>query len=340
MWHLWPPRPFSCVCACQLNTMPSTRILRIRSDLLPLDSFPCLTLLKREIVSRLSACISLHVLVFNVELGGGGGGAAPSSFPKVQTLPQCSGNRWQQHFFIFFQFSPRQKITVWQGIPGVSVTGLGPRGCSETELCCRHETQRWDFCIKQKWKVGFNRRRWCLRSLWLTAALYLLAAAVALLITWKIPINSFDVQEKARNLLGEFVSTHYISWLLSFAWIGWGLTRVPPLPFGSFFLDSNYIDRIKATFKGGEDKRALPHRHGVNGCFTLPPSVSVKTSAGPKCGLPRVCPPDRFAVRLTSGAADVVGPRICFQGQTCVTGSTRNLRELRLAPKKPPPKPN
>lgn len=36
---------------------------------------------------------------------------------------------------------------------------------------------------------------------------------------------------------------------------------------GFIFLDSNYIDRIKATFKAGEDKRALPYRRSVNGYF-------------------------------------------------------------------------
>ncbi|XP_029682796.1 protein FAM3C isoform X2 [Takifugu rubripes] len=98
------------------------------------------------------------------------------------------------------------------------------------------------------------------------AALYLLAAAVALLLTWKIPINSFDVQEKARNIL-----------------------------------DSNYIDRIKGKFK------------------------AVKTSADLKCRLSKVCPPDHFAMRLTSGAADVVGPQICFEGKIIMSHVLNNV---------------
>ncbi|XP_056886163.1 protein FAM3C [Takifugu flavidus] len=98
------------------------------------------------------------------------------------------------------------------------------------------------------------------------AALYLLAAAVALLLTWKIPINSFDVQERARNIL-----------------------------------DSNYIDRIKGKFK------------------------AVKTSADLKCRLSKVCPPDHFAMRLTSGAADVVGPQICFEGKIIMSHVLNNV---------------
>lgn len=42
---------------------------------------------------------------------------------------------------------------------------------------------------------------------------------------------------------------------------------------------------------------------------------SVWTSFKPKCSLPRVCPPDHFAFRIRSGAANVVGPQICFEGK-------------------------
>lgn len=47
-------------------------------------------------------------------------------------------------------------------------------------------------------------------SLRLKAALRLPAVIAVLLITWGISINSFDVQEKARNILGELISTYYI----------------------------------------------------------------------------------------------------------------------------------
>lgn len=47
--------------------------------------------------------------------------------------------------------------------------------------------------------------------------------------------------------------------------------------------------------------------------------VSGPVSADQNCGLPRVCPPNHFALRLTSGAANVVGPQICFEGKMCVT---------------------
>ncbi len=47
-------------------------------------------------------------------------------------------------------------------------------------------------------------------SLWLAAVLHLAVVIAVLLITWGISINLFDVQEKARNILGELISTYYI----------------------------------------------------------------------------------------------------------------------------------
>lgn len=32
-----------------------------------------------------------------------------------------------------------------------------------------------------------------------------------------------------------------------------------------------------------------------------------------KCGLPKPCPEDYLAFKITSGAASVVGPKICLQ---------------------------
>lgn len=36
------------------------------------------------------------------------------------------------------------------------------------------------------------------------------------------------------------------------------------------------------------------------------------------CGLSRACPPDHYAVHISSGAANVVGPKICFDGKMYV----------------------
>ncbi|XP_017263673.1 protein FAM3C [Kryptolebias marmoratus] len=49
------------------------------------------------------------------------------------------------------------------------------------------------------------------------------------------------------------------------------------------------------------------------------------STSGPKCNLPRVCPPDHFAFRLRSGAANVVGPQICFEGKTIMSHILNNV---------------
>ncbi|XP_037535720.1 protein FAM3C [Nematolebias whitei] len=49
------------------------------------------------------------------------------------------------------------------------------------------------------------------------------------------------------------------------------------------------------------------------------------TSFKPKCSLPRVCPPDHFAFRIRSGAANVVGPQICFEGHIIMSHILNNV---------------
>ncbi|XP_037619888.1 protein FAM3C [Sebastes umbrosus] len=45
----------------------------------------------------------------------------------------------------------------------------------------------------------------------------------------------------------------------------------------------------------------------------------------PKCGLSRVCPSDHFAIHISSGAANVVGPRICFDGEIIMSNVLNNV---------------
>ncbi|KAM3621547.1 uncharacterized protein V6R79_012649 [Siganus canaliculatus] len=45
----------------------------------------------------------------------------------------------------------------------------------------------------------------------------------------------------------------------------------------------------------------------------------------PKCSLPKACPPDHFALHIRSGAADVVGPRICFEGRIIMSYVLNNV---------------
>ncbi|XP_071761609.2 protein FAM3C isoform X1 [Centroberyx gerrardi] len=50
----------------------------------------------------------------------------------------------------------------------------------------------------------------------------------------------------------------------------------------------------------------------------MPKPIAVKTTTPKtvaKCNLSRPCPQDHFAFHITSGAADIVGPTICFDGK-------------------------
>uniref|UniRef100_A0A672IB46 ILEI/PANDER domain-containing protein n=1 Tax=Salarias fasciatus TaxID=181472 RepID=A0A672IB46_SALFA len=52
---------------------------------------------------------------------------------------------------------------------------------------------------------------------------------------------------------------------------------------------------------------------------------SAPTSPSPRCGLSAVCPSDRFAVHIRSGAANIVGPKICFDGKTIMSHVLNNV---------------
>uniref|UniRef100_A0A3Q4HPB7 FAM3 metabolism regulating signaling molecule D n=1 Tax=Neolamprologus brichardi TaxID=32507 RepID=A0A3Q4HPB7_NEOBR len=53
---------------------------------------------------------------------------------------------------------------------------------------------------------------------------------------------------------------------------------------------------------------------------TLAPPTSV-----PKCSLSRVCPPSHIALRIRSGAADIVGPTVCFDGKIIMSHALNNV---------------
>ncbi|XP_071657400.1 protein FAM3A-like [Patagioenas fasciata] len=51
-----------------------------------------------------------------------------------------------------------------------------------------------------------------------------------------------------------------------------------------------------------------------------------------RCGLPRPCPPSSLAFRLVSGAANVIGPRICLEGRMLMSSALNNVgRGLNIA---------
>uniref|UniRef100_A0A8C1K1Q5 Family with sequence similarity 3 member C n=1 Tax=Cyprinus carpio TaxID=7962 RepID=A0A8C1K1Q5_CYPCA len=56
------------------------------------------------------------------------------------------------------------------------------------------------------------------------------------------------------------------------------------------------------------------------------PAETVPTSPPRhKCGLSKPCPEDHFAFKITSGAASVVGPKICFQDNVLMSGLKNNV---------------
>ncbi|MED6236956.1 hypothetical protein ATANTOWER_016764, partial [Ataeniobius toweri] len=47
--------------------------------------------------------------------------------------------------------------------------------------------------------------------------------------------------------------------------------------------------------------------------------------AAPKCMLSTVCPPDYFPFKIQSGVANVVGPKICFDGKNIMSHILNNV---------------
>uniref|UniRef100_A0A4W6D818 FAM3 metabolism regulating signaling molecule D n=1 Tax=Lates calcarifer TaxID=8187 RepID=A0A4W6D818_LATCA len=62
-----------------------------------------------------------------------------------------------------------------------------------------------------------------------------------------------------------------------------------------------------------------------NTFLSLSSAYSATASPKPKCSLSRVCPPDHFALYIRSGAANVVGPKICFDGKIIMSHVLNNV---------------
>ncbi|KAM9758130.1 protein FAM3C-like [Menidia menidia] len=54
-------------------------------------------------------------------------------------------------------------------------------------------------------------------------------------------------------------------------------------------------------------------------------TVEVTIPSPPECSLSRNCPPHHFALHIRSGAANVVGPRICFSGKNIMSHVLNNV---------------
>ncbi|XP_037552105.1 protein FAM3C [Nematolebias whitei] len=58
---------------------------------------------------------------------------------------------------------------------------------------------------------------------------------------------------------------------------------------------------------------------------SLPVNVGPTKPAAHKCGLSKACAPGHFAFKMTSGAASVVGPRICLEDKLLMSGVKNNV---------------
>ncbi|XP_044299510.1 protein FAM3A isoform X1 [Varanus komodoensis] len=72
----------------------------------------------------------------------------------------------------------------------------------------------------------------------------------------------------------------------------------------------------------------------------VPAQINAGSHSGPrkarpkkyKCGLPRACPENSFAFRITSGAANVIGPKICLEDKMLMSSVKNNIgRGLNIA---------
>ncbi|XP_061544448.1 protein FAM3C [Phycodurus eques] len=59
--------------------------------------------------------------------------------------------------------------------------------------------------------------------------------------------------------------------------------------------------------------------------FRMKIAVQFKPKFQPKCNLSKRCPPDHFAIHVRSGAANVVGPKICFDGKIIMSHVLNNV---------------
>ncbi|KAF7669672.1 hypothetical protein LDENG_00151720 [Lucifuga dentata] len=63
-----------------------------------------------------------------------------------------------------------------------------------------------------------------------------------------------------------------------------------------------------------------------------PGNVSPTKTTKNKCGLSKACPPNHFSFKMASGAASVVGPKICLEDKILMSGVKNNVgRGLNIA---------
>ncbi|XP_068451170.1 protein FAM3C [Clinocottus analis] len=103
-----------------------------------------------------------------------------------------------------------------------------------------------------------------------------------------------------RNQAVVFIAA--VSGVLLITW-GFSIKSFDVLEKSGYILEFNDKDQIKPKFQ----------------------KAFSAITTGPKCSLARVCPSDHFALRISSGAANVVGPKICFDGKIIMSNALNNV---------------
>ncbi|XP_069003624.1 protein FAM3C [Embiotoca jacksoni] len=62
-----------------------------------------------------------------------------------------------------------------------------------------------------------------------------------------------------------------------------------------------------------------------NAVFWVETLQAVTTTSASKCSLSKACPVDHYALHIWSGAANVVGPKICFNGKIIMSHVLNNV---------------
>ncbi|XP_061631122.1 protein FAM3A isoform X3 [Phyllopteryx taeniolatus] len=86
---------------------------------------------------------------------------------------------------------------------------------------------------------------------------------------------------------------------------------------------------LASTLFGGESVSFV--RHFLNSASQEPTAAEVRPQRY-KCGLSAACPPKHLAFRLVSGAANVIGPKICLEDKMLLSSVKNNVgRGLNIA---------
>uniref|UniRef100_A0A8C0XVR6 Zgc:101783 n=1 Tax=Cyprinus carpio carpio TaxID=630221 RepID=A0A8C0XVR6_CYPCA len=66
--------------------------------------------------------------------------------------------------------------------------------------------------------------------------------------------------------------------------------------------------------------------------YQLKPDNHKDDGSKGKCGLPKPCPENNYTFKIYSGATNIIGPRICFEGKMIIEKDTRgNRRGINIA---------